>query len=105
VEDGSLAVDTFKGRVTQSKPFDIILVFIYLFFRSLFVLLPTIYSRSDGCFNAVHGRYGGDGSYPVLFQCPFHSATRVYRMWRRLLGDGIVSSRFMVGCISMKGVS
>jgi osomolarity two-component system sensor histidine kinase NIK1 len=34
-ENGSLAVDVFKSRVQQNKPFDIILVFFY------FVLLPT----------------------------------------------------------------
>jgi len=28
-ENGSLAVDAFKGRVTQTKPFDIILVYIF----------------------------------------------------------------------------
>lgn len=35
-ENGSLAVDAFKGRVAQGKPFDIILVgcFFFVFFFS-----------------------------------------------------------------------
>ena len=30
-ENGSLAVDAFKGRVAQGKPFDIILVCVFFF--------------------------------------------------------------------------
>jgi osomolarity two-component system sensor histidine kinase NIK1 len=54
-ENGSLAVDAFKARVAQAKPFDIILVCRL----SCTVLLPLqLRSCSDGCIYAVHGWHG-----------------------------------------------
>jgi hypothetical protein len=56
-ENGSLAVDAFKGRVAQNKPFDIILVrcrFIFNYFD------PSETNGLDGCVYAFHGRYGSD---------------------------------------------
>ena len=57
-ENGSLAVDAFKGRVAQGKPFDIILVGAFLFVCLGFGLI--LGRALDGCVDAVYGRYGGD---------------------------------------------
>ena len=56
-ENGSLAVDAFKGRVAQNKPFDIILVRCWFIF-DYFELSET--NGLDGCVYAFHGRYGSD---------------------------------------------
>lgn len=39
-ENGSLAVDAFKTRVQQAKPFDIILVSLVLVVNNLWVFTP-----------------------------------------------------------------
>ena len=63
VENGSLAVDAFKARVAQNKPFDIILVSSLRFtFGRWGDFMPWV----DGRIDAVHGRNGGDGTYPVV---------------------------------------
>ena len=59
-ENGSLAVDAFKGRVAQNKPFDIILVRLGsgLFFNHLDSKIEFLFL--DGCIYAFHGRYGSN---------------------------------------------
>ena len=77
-ENGSLAVDAFKGRVAQNKPFDIILVrrapvfhFHYRFLKDFFFLffffsfwysgyLFLFLFFLDGRIDAFHGRYGSN---------------------------------------------
>ena len=76
-ENGSLALDAFKGRVSQNKPFDIILVRI---FHSTVILLLRIHLRSDGRFNAIHGRHGGHGTYPIVRNASRTSANAHYRI-------------------------
>ncbi|KAG5221388.1 two-component histidine kinase Le.nik1 protein [Salix suchowensis] len=49
-ENGSLAVDAFKSRVTQNRPFDIILVS-----SCLLVIRALLIHCVDGCFDALHG--------------------------------------------------
>jgi osomolarity two-component system sensor histidine kinase NIK1 len=59
-ENGSLAVDAFKARVAQGKPFDIILV----------SHLPSRRNHlkfvSDGCINAIHGWHGSYRTYSFV---------------------------------------
>jgi len=62
-ENGSLAVDAFKGRVAQGKPFDIILVGAVL---SSVLGWADFLGALDGCVHAVYGRYGGDRVDSVL---------------------------------------
>lgn len=60
VENGPLAVDVFKARVLENRPFDIILVRV----TSPCPRVPEVNQSSchgaDGCFYADNGRYGGD---------------------------------------------
>lgn len=60
-ENGSLAVDAFKSRVTQNRPFDIILVS-----SCLLVIHALLIHCVDGCVNALHGGHGGHGVNPIL---------------------------------------
>jgi osomolarity two-component system sensor histidine kinase NIK1 len=56
-ENGAIAVDKYKQYHTEHRPFDIVLV-------SMPSLLPDEFRAEcnvDGCFNAHHGRNGGDG--------------------------------------------
>jgi len=54
-ENGSLAVDAFKGRVYQNRPFDIILV------CNFFSFAPRLIGYvQDGCIDAFHGWNGSD---------------------------------------------
>lgn len=62
-ENGSLAVDAYKARVLQNKPFDIILVSDAV---GWFVDGGADGGISDGRFDAVYGRYGSDRAYPIL---------------------------------------
>jgi hypothetical protein len=63
-ENGSLAVDAFKARVEQNRPFDIILVRV----TSLCLRVPKVNrfpgNGADGYFYADYGRYGGDSVDP-----------------------------------------
>jgi hypothetical protein len=52
VENGSLAIDAFKARVAQQKPFDIILVR----FVHIFLSLGSTNQVADGCLDARDGR-------------------------------------------------
>lgn len=60
VENGLLAVDTFKARVQENRPFGIILVRV----TGLCPRVPEVNHSSlngvDGCFYAGYGRYRGD---------------------------------------------
>jgi CheY-like chemotaxis protein len=53
-ENGSLAVDAFKARVAQGKPFDIILV-CRLPCTVLSLSNRKSFSSLDGCIHAIHG--------------------------------------------------
>lgn len=55
-ENGSLAVDSFKLRVGQGKPFDIVLVS----YSSFEFVSFTDGSYIDGRVHAVHGRHGSN---------------------------------------------
>ena len=75
-ENGSLAVDSFKLRVAQGRPFDIVLVrpffssssrpppfdnevlFCLFVWVGLLMIFDSIFV--DGCVYAVYGWYGGD---------------------------------------------
>jgi len=68
-ENGSLAVDAFKARIQRNRPFDIILVRVAalpLEFLKKSQLISRRMLGADGCFYAVHGRYGGDRIDPRL---------------------------------------
>lgn len=60
VENGSLAVDAFKARVLENRPFDIILVRM----TGPCPWVPEVNQSpghgADGCLYADYGRYGGD---------------------------------------------
>jgi osomolarity two-component system sensor histidine kinase NIK1 len=61
-ENGSLAVDAFKAKVAQGKPFDIILVFRLPF------PFPTgmPFFCLDGRIDALHGWYGSHRTHPFI---------------------------------------
>lgn len=60
-ENGSLAVDAFKGRVAQGRPFDIILVHYFLHSLLRLTILTMMSSFiTDGCLYAVYGWYGSN---------------------------------------------
>lgn len=62
-ENGSLAVDAFKRRVLQTKPYDIILVSLSLVVGDLWVKHCIIL---DGRVDAVHGRNGSHRAHSSL---------------------------------------
>lgn len=64
-ENGPLAVDAFKARVSKGKPFDIILVRI-IFIKCFACSLTFVMYTSDGYVHAVHGWYGGNRAYSSL---------------------------------------
>ena len=65
-ENGQLAVDAFKARVQRNRPFDVILVSPAALLRCGHVGLLTVSLNLDGCFHAVHGRYGGDRAHSYV---------------------------------------
>ena len=58
-ENGIQAVDSFRSRCHSNRPFDIILVCAFVFLFSTSLLMIGI----DGCVDAFHGWYGGDGAH------------------------------------------
>ena len=71
-ENGSLAVDSYKLRVAQGRPFDIVLVRCFFCRPLSFHLFPIYishllitlsFSVADGRIDAVYGRNGSYGTY------------------------------------------
>lgn len=61
-ENGSLAVDAFRARVAQGKPFDIILVC-----RIPSTILNQNLTCLDGRFDALHGQHGSHRTHSFVW--------------------------------------